>query len=204
MFSLLCAMCAYFLVRYAKGGRKTLHLLVNPPVLAAKRSISSTSSKWFWSILIIGYQCDKTRPSNFSFKGHVCLCLPSCLLGVFLSWLTSLFGIIQCDLLARLIWDSVSVFMISSLHERRCCCDRMAHGRFVQTTFGMREHVCHSFGFSSSVIKMGVWGVFFSPILIWVSWRDSAWYSPNILVMKEKPTDEYKRMLLMSVWFFVI
>lgn len=55
MFSLLCAMCAYFLVRYAKGGRKTLHLLVNPPVLAAKRSISSTSStsKWFWSILII-------------------------------------------------------------------------------------------------------------------------------------------------------
>ena len=50
MFSLLCA--PIFLVRYAKGGRKTLHLLVNPPVLAAKRSISSTSSissKWFWS-----------------------------------------------------------------------------------------------------------------------------------------------------------
>ena len=64
---------------------------------------------------------------------------------------------------------------------------------------------CLSFlRFFFSVIKMGVRGVFFSPIVIWVSWRDSAWYSPNILVMKEKPTDEYNRMLLMSLWFFVI
>ena len=123
---------------------------------------SSQPIDQFWSILIIGYQCDKTRPSNFSFKGHVCLCLPSCLLGVFLSWLTSLFGIIQCDLLARLIWDSVSVFMISSLHEQRCCCDRMADGRFVRTTFGIREHVCHSFGFSSVSLRW-VCGVCFFP-----------------------------------------
>lgn len=52
---------------------------------------------------------------------------------------------------------------------------------------------CLSFlRFFFSVIKMGVWGVFFFPILIWVSWRDSAWYSPSILATNlERKTDRW-------------